>query len=345
MNKQQWNDLLTVIDGGTPSVPPVGFIIDSPWLPGWTGITAMDYYSSDEIWLDANLKAIRRFPEAMFLPGFWSEYGEINEPSAFGPKLDWSEDNLPHAWPIITDNEQMTAIEKPNVRTDGLLPLMINRLKLMQPKIREAGHEIRFAVARGPFNIASFLMGATEFMLAMMTDPEKTHKLLDTISDFMIDWLRYQKECIPGIDGIMVLDDLIGFVGDTECSEFAVPYLKKIYRAFDARVNFFHNDSDGLIVGAYLEEVGVNLYNFSFTHSMPDMREACGESVVLLGNIPPRDVMATGTPEDVRKAVRESYDSIENKQRIIWSGGGGVPQGVSTENLEAFIEEVHKCYK
>jgi hypothetical protein len=40
---------------------------------------------------------------------------------------------------------------------DGLLPFVLNRLKLAQPHIEAAGHKIRFAVARGPLNIASFL--------------------------------------------------------------------------------------------------------------------------------------------------------------------------------------------
>ena len=140
--------------------------------------------------------------------------------------------------------DEISKIEKPDVRTDGLLPLMLNRLKLMEPRIRAEGHEVKFAIARGPFNIASFLMGATEFMIALMTEPEKMHRFLKTITDFMVDWLRYQKECIPSIDGIFVLDDLIGFVGEPECTEFAVPYLKEIYTSFKARVNFFHNDSD-----------------------------------------------------------------------------------------------------
>ncbi|MFC2099002.1 uroporphyrinogen decarboxylase family protein, partial [Bacteroidota bacterium] len=298
-----------------------------------------------EIWLNANMKAIETFPEVTFLPGFWSEYGEINEPSAFGSKLLWLKENLPHAETIISTVEEIEKLEKPNVETDGLLPLMINRLKSMEPKINAAGHHIRFAIARGPFNIACFLMGTTEFMLAMMTNPAEIHQLLRIITDFTIDWLKYQKQCIPSIEGIMILDDLIGFVGEPECTDFAAPYLKEMYKAFDAQVNFFHNDADGLVVAEHMEEIGVNLFNFSFKHSMPEMRKACGDKVVLLGNIPPRDVMAVGNVEDVKKSVQENMDSIEDHQRIMWSLGGGVPQGVPSENVSEFIKVVYDYYK
>jgi hypothetical protein len=37
--------------------------------------------------------------------------------------------------------------------------------------MRELGREIRFSVSRGPLNIASFLMGMTEFMIALKTKP------------------------------------------------------------------------------------------------------------------------------------------------------------------------------
>ena len=86
MTEEQWSILLDVINGKTVEPLPIGFIIDSPWLPGWAGISIMDYYSSEQKWLDANLKAINKFPDVMFLPGFWSEFGMCTEPSAFGAK-------------------------------------------------------------------------------------------------------------------------------------------------------------------------------------------------------------------------------------------------------------------
>lgn len=71
-----------------------------------------------------------------------------------------------------------------------------------------------------------------------------------------------------------MLDDIVGFVGDEECREFAVPYLIRIFKAFDARVRFFHNDAQGLVSTPYLEKIGVNLFNFSFEHSLVEIRES-----------------------------------------------------------------------
>src|SRR5690606_31257384 len=124
------------------------------------------------------------------------------------------------------------------------------------------------------------------------------------------DWLSWQKECFPSIEGVLVLDDLIGFLGDGEFREFAIPVFRKIFTCTGARVRFLHNDADGLITARSLKEMEVNMFNFSHNHSMGEMRELAGDEVILVGNIPPRDVMAAGTPRQVEEAVNKSMGEI-----------------------------------
>ncbi|MBN1392068.1 MAG: uroporphyrinogen decarboxylase family protein [Sedimentisphaerales bacterium] len=342
MTNEQWEQLLSVIKGEVVDPMPVGFIIDSPWLPGWAGITTLDYFTNEQTWFEANLKAIKQFPDIMFLPGFWSEFGMCTEPSAFGSKSTWHENDLPFADKIIKDIKSVGDITKPDPKTDGLLPFVINRLKHYQGQIEKEGHAIRFAVARGPLNIASFLMGTTEFLMAIRTDPNETRVLLDMVTDFIIDWLRLQIETFPTTDGIFILDDIVGFMGDEDFRQSALPYLKRIYQAINVTVKFFHNDAPGLVCSPYLEEIGINLFNFSFEHSLDEMKKLTNNKVTLLGNIPPRDVLMAGTPEDVRNSVKAALSSVEDKSRIVMSCGGGIPQDVSTENIEAFLSAVRE---
>lgn len=340
MTNDQWQLLLDTVHGKIPQKPVTGFLIDSPWIPGWAGVSTLQFYSSEEIWFQTNKKAIETFPDTIFLPGFWSEFGMLTEPSAFGAKLVWNEFNLPHAEKIISDVSEVGLLKMPNPKTDGLLPFIIQRLVNCQKPINDMGHEIKFAVARGPLNIASFLMGTTELMMGLMMDPGNSHKLLEKITQFSIGWIQHQKEKFPGIEGILLLDDIVGFVGDEECREFAVPYIKRIFNSFDSKLNFFHNDAQGLISAPYLKEMDVHLFNFSFEHSMKEIRELAGPEVALIGNLPPRDVLALGTPEQVREETRKMVHEFGDSSRVIWSCGGGVPQDVSTENMKAFVETI-----
>jgi len=339
MLESQWQDLLRVLDGELLSPLPVGLIVDCPWLPGWTGeMTILDYLSSESHWFDANMKVIEEFPEMWVLPGFWSEYGMCTEPSSFGCRCTWPDDEFPFPHTMMDSLEGIDALEKPDCRTDGLPPLVIKRLQHMLPKIEAAGHKVRFATARGPLNIATYLLGHTESMMAVITDPEPMHKLMQVVTDYLVDWLRYQKECFPTIEGIFVLDDLIGFLDEATFQQFVVPYMKQLCDAIDVPVKMLHNDADGRITAKYMTEMGFNIFNFSFNHSLPEMREACGPDVVLLGNLPPRDVLAGGTADDVRTGIKAMLDSIDDHRRLIVSVGGGAPPGAPTENIVAMLE-------
>ena len=213
MTDLQWNQLQQVIRGESVQPLPVAFIVDCPWLPGWFGAKISDYLTDSELWFDANRKAIEAFPDCMFLPGFWSEFGMCTEPSAFGARCIFPRDEFPHAERIVEEPAEAAAIHEPNPATDGLLPFMLGRLKWAQPRIEALGHRIRFSVSRGPLNVATFLMGTTEFLMGIKTDPELMHQMLRTITSFLKKWHALQRETFPSIDGIMMLDDIVGFMG------------------------------------------------------------------------------------------------------------------------------------
>lgn len=262
------------------------------------------------------------------------------EPSAFGSRLIWHEHELPFAEPLVRSAEKAPILTKPDVRSAGLLPFALRRLIRLRRAIEAEGHSIRFAVARGPLNIASFLMGTTEFLMAMQVDPDGTHRLLDTVTAFLEDWLKLQAAAIPTIRGVLLLDDIVGFVGPDDVAAFAAPYLKRAFAAIDSDVRFFHNDANGLSCAPQLAGMGVNLFNFGFEHPIGEMRRLVGPEVALLGNIPPRDVLAAGTPDGVRRCVAEMKSALGyDYSRVIFSCGGGLPPGVPTENLRAFLDE------
>jgi hypothetical protein len=50
MTNEQWNKLLAVLNGKAINPLPVGFVIDSPWLPNWAGMSMLDYFSSEQMW-------------------------------------------------------------------------------------------------------------------------------------------------------------------------------------------------------------------------------------------------------------------------------------------------------
>lgn len=337
MTERQWNELRAVIEGQTLPRPPIGFIIDCPWLPNWFGIDILDYFTNETLWFEANRKAIETFPEVMFLPGFWSEFGMCTEPSAFGAKCVFHKNEFPFAEKTIRDVAQIDDLAEPDPATDGLLPFMLNRLKSVRPRLEDMGHKIRFSVSRGPLNVATFLMGTTEFLMALKTDPDKAHKLLRTITQFLKKWHALQRQTFPSIDGLFLLDDIVGFVGEQDFKEFGLPYFKELYAA-DVAVKFFHNDAECAKSIGFYPEIGINLYNPGIFNTLAELRQMSANRLTILGNIPPRDVLANGSPADVSAAVKKLLAETPDRSHLILSCAGGMPPGVTTANLSAFIK-------
>jgi uroporphyrinogen decarboxylase len=103
-------------------------------------------------------------------------------------------------------------------------------------------------------------------------------------------------------------------------------------------VKFFHNDAPCAKSVRHYPALGINLFNPGVQNTLNQLRELAGPSLTLLGNIPPRDVLAKGSPADVRAAVKQLLAGTRDHSRWILSSGGGMPPGVSTENIRAFIE-------
>jgi uroporphyrinogen decarboxylase len=340
MTDAQWENLLRGIDGQRFDPLPVALLVDGPWLADWSGAALMDYFTSDRLWLEANLDAFGRFPQVTFMTGFWAEYGMSTNPSAFGARCIWPADGFPSPQKILQGYADIDSLQKPNCRTDGLLPFVIKRLQRAQARIEAAGHRIRFATAHGPITIGSYLLGHTELLVGMRTDPGPVHRLLETATEFVVDWIAVQRDAFPSIGGMLVLEDLMGFLGEIDFGQFALPYMKRIFESQDLPVKFLHNDAYGLVTAGHLAEMGVNLFNFSFEHSFAEIRALAGDSVTLMGNIPPRDVMSLAAPDDVRRWVVEALGPLKDKTRILVSAGGFVPPGTSAENIEALLEAV-----
>ena len=116
-----------------------------------------------------------------------------------------------------------------------------------------------------------------------------------------------------------------------------LPYFKELFNTDDT-VKFLHNDANCMESVKFLPQMGVNLFNMGFGTDLNLLRELTGNEVTMLGNIPPRDVLANGTPDDINRSVKDLVKKLDNRSHIILSCGGGMPPGVTAENLNAFLK-------
>jgi uroporphyrinogen-III decarboxylase len=332
---EHW-DVIRKAAAGQPQQQRAAFIVDSPWIPGFLGMSTIDYVSVPNVWFTANMEVLRRFPSAVFLPGFWVEIGMAAEPSGFGCRMSLFDHQPPAIHRLLDEIADVDRLHLPDPHQDGLMPVILAQYRSVLPMVRAEGMDIRIIAARGPLALAAHLMGVTEFLVAMKTDPDRTHRLLKITSRTVAQWLEAQADVLPGAGAVMVLDDIMGFMGEEDYLQFAHPYLKEVL-SLPGMLKILHDDTPNPACFPFLGDLGVDLFNFSHQVAIPDMRRMTRGTVPLLGNVSPLDTMVYGTPEQNYRAAQEVLRQNAGDPRFLLSAGGGLSPGTPGANLEAII--------
>jgi uroporphyrinogen-III decarboxylase len=330
-----WECFATVSRGGQADRVPVALIIDSPWLPGYAGIDTLDYFLRPDEWLRINLSLLERFPDVAWIPGFWVEYGMAAEPSAFGARIVWHHDQSPSIEPVRGGLAALADVEPPDPQRHGLMPLILRRYADAERRLLPEGMNVKMVAARGPLAVASWLVGVTDLMIALKRQPEAASRLLDMLTNTVIAWLRAQLDVLRAPEGILVLDDIVGMLSPKMFEQFVRPYFSRIFHTFDGLIRAYHNDTPCPHLIEPMSTLGFDVFNFSHELDIAAV-QAKMPSVALMGNVPPLNVMARGTPEQVKAWARECVHKTGGR-RLILSAGGGVSPGTSPEAIDALV--------
>jgi uroporphyrinogen decarboxylase len=344
MKKEHWQTLMEIGHCKPVDKPAVALIVDTPWIPDYLGISTVDYITIPEVWFKANMTVMNQFPEVIMLPGFWVEVGMAAEPSGYGCRASFAHNAPPSVHPVIQDIADLERLSPPNPQKDGLMPLVLSFYRNARRLVKAEGMDIKIIAARGPLALATHILGVTEFLIALKTEPEKTHKLLAMTSKTVKEWLTAQAEVLPETQGILVLDDIIGFLSREDYLEFAHPYFKDIF-SLPVDLRLLHNDTDNPASYEFLSDLGVNIFNFTHLQTISSVRERTGPSVCLMGNVPPRDILALGTPEQCYASAGECLKENGGAPGLLISAGGGVSPGTKAENIRALLDAVRDFRK
>lgn len=330
-----WQRFAAVARGGTSEPVPVALIVDSPWLPGYTGIDTLDYFLSEDEFLRINLDLIERFPDVAWIPGFWIEYGMAAEPSAFGARTMWHHDRPPSIEPAPGGLAALADMDPPDPHEHGMMPLVLQRYANLQARGRAEGLDIQMVAARGPFAVANWILGASGLMLALAMEPDAIARFLDTVTTTIIAFLRAQLDTLRDPQGILLLDDLVGMISPAMFEQFARPLFSRIFAEFDGLIRVYHNDTPCMHLVKPFASLGFDVFNFSHTMDIATVQAAM-PGIALMGNVPPYTVMAEGTSEQVEEMARECIRKTGGRGLIL-SAGGGVSPGTPASAIDALV--------
>ncbi len=343
MRPEQWEHYKKAAKRQPIDKVPISLIIDSPWIPGHTGVKHLDFYFDPEVWFQSTLKVVKEFPEVIFFPGWWIEYGMAIEPSALGSRIRFWDYQPPSEAHMLFHLEDVDQLQPVDPMSDGFMSVTLHRYRMHKQRIFDAGYTIPFATARGPLCTASFFRGVERMIWDMVEDPAGTHKLLQYTTDALIAWLKAQVKVIgPCVEGIFILDDIIGFVGPAEYAEFAHPYMKQICDAFPKEwVKVYHNDANVDACVEHLPDAGFDVLNFGKQFDIAEIQARIKGRLTLMGNVNPLEIGVRGTPEEVKRETLRVLEATGG-EGIILSMGGGVSPGMPGPNIRAMVEALNQ---
>jgi uroporphyrinogen decarboxylase len=305
-------------------------------MPGFAGLHTLDFFLDTRLWLDTYLQVMARFPEVVFLPGFWVEYGMANEPSAFGARVVWREDSPPSIRHLELPPSEWPMLPRPDPETDGLMPLVLRRLELLEKGGLPEPHRIRFAAARGPLAVAAHVLGTTALLEATAAEPEATQAALEIFTDTVIAFLRAQLARLREPLGVLVLDDIPGMLSPRAFDRMALPYLQRVLDAFPGLLRIYHNDTPCPHLLSRVGQLHCEVWNFSHEVDVAAVRAAIPR-MALLGNVAPLGTLVRGTPEQVFREARACVEKVASGGGFILSAGGGLSPGTPAEHVDALV--------
>jgi uroporphyrinogen decarboxylase len=153
-----------------------------------------------------------------------------------------------------------------------------------------------------------------------------------------------------GQDGVLVGADFAfnsgPFISPRDFRRFVTPYARQRAEALHARGQLFlkHACGNNEKLLDQFREIGYDCYQslqLSAGMDLERVRELAGPDLVLWGNLA-LEVLQGGSPEEVRKAVRETVEKGKRVGRFIFGSSHSIAVGTPYENFLAMTEEFEK---
>jgi uroporphyrinogen decarboxylase len=197
--------------------------------------------------------------------------------------------------------------------------------------------------AGAPFTMACYLIdgaragGFEKTMSFMENDPDGYHKLMDRLTEIVINYLNLQVNA--GIDALQLFDTWCGMLDSQTYSRNVAPYTRKIFESIrtDKPKIHFSLHSSGII-----DEIAANgsaVISVGWEDDLAGLWSKVGSSKAMQGNLDPSLLAAGGN--QMKESAEAILSSVEGRSGYIFNLGHGVLPGTKPENVRELVELVH----
>ena len=183
------------------------------------GKTVLDAVTDGRVHAEAIIALNKRYPSAAST----AIMDLTVEAEAFGCAISFSRDEAPSvSHRIVSNFEEVDKLSVP--------PLSAGRIHqyLLANQLTAAAITDKPVLGGciGPYSLSGRLFDMTEIMMAIYTEPDTVHLLLEKCTLFLTNYCRALKS--TGIQGVMMAEPAAGLLSDEDCRIFSSCYVKQI---------------------------------------------------------------------------------------------------------------------
>jgi uroporphyrinogen decarboxylase len=231
---------------------------------------------------------------------------------------------------MVVNEDDLEALYKINVRQDARINAYLQTLHLMVKyfNVMPAAYVI------GPFTLASHLMGASKAAKATIKNADFLHKVLDFTVGVIKDHVAMLTGA--GAEMICVLEPSAMGISPASFNEFSKPYLQRIYKDFKPySVLHICGNSSHLVEG--MAASGAQGLSLDAGTDLVAAAEKVSDKVVIIGNVPPVQVVLEKTPTDVYDFTTDLIKKMSPFKNFILASGCDLPPDTPLDNIQAMM--------
>ncbi len=264
------------------------------------------------------------------------EFSVQQEAEAMGCVVDWgSPTMMPDAKTHPTKEADQLEIPE-NLLEKPSMQVVLRALEILRRNYGD--HVALIGKVMGPWTLSYHLAGVQEFLLWILTDPDRVRGFLNRLKEVTISFAKAQLRA--GADVVVVADHATGdLVSPKTYQDFLLP----VHQEMNERIGgptILHlcgNCSDRLRL---FVEAGFDGYHFEWQVDAKMAVQVVNHELSLVGNIANKDILFGGTPEEVYKQARYCIEAGVD----VLAPECAVPLQTPIANLKAIVEAAKEGY-
>lgn len=262
-----------------------------------------------------------------------------------GSVLSWPVHGFDHIEKfVLEDSLDISNLQIPDPRNNEILTPILS----LAGKLKERfPNEALATNLTGPITAAVSFRPVEKLLKDTRKNPQAVKDLLEFCLEAQLKWAEvYVEEYgkVPTSIGDPVCStDLLG---PKQFDEFAFPYLERMVDGLFEITGYKPSlHICGHTKGIWDRLVKLNISSFSVDdiEDIGELKEAMGDKMLIVGNVPPTDILGLGTPEEVVESVKTCIKkAADSPKGYLINAGCALTLDTPKENLDAYFYAVYK---